>query len=39
MPIATCDQANDRTVRSTSDRSMATVVSSPLGLRTDTARH
>ena len=39
VPIATCDQANDRTVRSTSDRSMATVVSSPLGPRTDTARH
>ena len=38
-PIPTCDQTSARTVDWTSDRSMATVVSSPWGPCTDTARH
>lgn len=39
MPIANCDHARLRTVDWMSDMSIATVVSSPLGPRTDTARH
>jgi hypothetical protein len=39
VPMPTCDHVSARTVDVTSDRSMATVVSSPRGPRTVIARH
>ena len=38
-PMPSCNQTSERTVCWISERSMATVISSPCGPRTDTARH